>query len=129
MKTSLKELGLRVQLGHSVGACPTPGQRCSKMIVGDVTGFHEVDVQFCDCFHSDGTYLYVWQQLLQLGWFPASHERPTTAFTFRLLNFLHQLNLQAKTSLYDFHRMLWRITDNSQLLSIVCPFLFLLNFG
>lgn len=89
------------------------------MIVGDVTGFHEVNVQFCACYKEDGSFLYTWQQLLRLGWFPATQDRPTTAFTFRLLNFLHQLNLQGKTSLYDFHRTLWRVTDNSHLLHIV----------
>ena len=126
VKTSLKELGLRIQLGHAGEPCLTPGRKCSKMIVGDITGFHEVSVRFCACYDSDGSFLYAWQQLLRMGWFPATQERPTTVFTFRLLNFLHQLNLQAKTSLYDFHRTLWRVTDNSQLLHIVyillpCP--------
>ena len=118
-RTTLKKIGLRLQLGHCGGPCPMPGRMNSKMIVGDVTGFHEVRVCFCSCYSSDGSCLYVWQQLLQLGWFPATHNRPTTVFTFHLLIFLHQLNLQVKTSLYDFHRTLWRVTDNSQLLHIV----------
>lgn len=119
MKTSLKELGLQIQLGHGGDCCPVPGRRNSKLVIGDVNGFHEVQVRFCACSDSDNSVLYSWQQLLQMGWFPATQERPTTAFTFDLLNFLHQLNLQAKTSLYDFHKALWRITDNSAVVSMV----------
>ncbi|KAK7687212.1 hypothetical protein QCA50_009717 [Cerrena zonata] len=113
MKTSLKALGLTVQLGHGTDPCLNPGRRNSKLVVGDVNGFHEVHIQFCDCPLEDGSVSYNWQQLLQIGWFPATQDRPTTAFTFDLLNFLHQLNLQAKTSLHDFHKALWRMTDSS----------------
>lgn len=116
---SLKALGFELHLGHNGEPCPTPGRLNSKLVVGDIDGFHEVHVQFCRCYHPDGSVLYNWQQLLQIGWFPATQERPTTAFTFRLLNFLHQLNQQGKTSLYDIHRTLWRVTDNSALIPMV----------
>ena len=118
-KTTLKALGLCVQLGHAGDPCPNKGRRNSKMIVGDLTGFHEISIRFCLCCKEDNTIPYTWQQLLQVGWFPATQKYPTTVFTFQLLYFLHQLNLQAKTSLYDFHKSLWWVTDNSQLLSIV----------
>ncbi|OBZ73392.1 hypothetical protein A0H81_06621 [Grifola frondosa] len=50
---------------------------------------------------------------MRAGWFPATTNRPATAFTFTLLSFLHELNLQSKANIYDFFRTLQRITDNT----------------
>ncbi|KAI0069871.1 hypothetical protein K474DRAFT_1568226, partial [Panus rudis PR-1116 ss-1] len=118
-KTSLKVLGLRIFLGHNGDACPHPARRSQKFVVGDMTGFHELDVEFCGCINSDGIVVNMWAQLLRVGWFPASMERPTTAFTFNLLNHFQQLTHQAKTNIYDFQRTLSRVTDNSGLISWV----------
>ena len=126
-KAALKDIGLLVQLGHNGGPCLSPGRRNTKFVVCDVNGFHEVDVCFCSCRRSEEKSLLPLQQVLRFGWFPATQEQPTTAFTFDLLNFLHQLNHQGKTSLYDFHRTLLRVTNNSIPLSMVDLFMSLFS--
>ncbi len=70
-------------------------------------------MRFCKCLDDTDNFTYEWVQLFRQGWFPASTDKPSTAFTFRLLEFFQELNLQGKTSLYDFWKSLERVTDNS----------------
>lgn len=72
-----------------------------------------MDISFCECLQEDNKFSPQWKQLFQQGWFPATTNRPATAFTFEMLNAFQQLNLQSKTSLYDYWRTLERITDNT----------------
>jgi hypothetical protein len=51
-------------------------------------------------------------QLLRARWFPATFDRPRTAFTFDCLDTFHELTLQGKTPLYDFYYMVLHKTDN-----------------
>ena len=103
-----------MQLGHGGDNCPNPGDRRQKFVVCDLSGFHEVSLQYCDCIHPDnGTVLPQWVQLMHARWYPSSNIRPANAFTFEALSFFHELTLQGKTSLYDFHGTLNRITGNS----------------
>lgn len=51
------------------------------------------------------------RQLLRARWFPATLARPSTAFTFRLLDFLHKLQTQSKVNLYDFYLSLVSVTN------------------
>ncbi|KAI0684251.1 hypothetical protein BC835DRAFT_1409185 [Cytidiella melzeri] len=110
---SLRELDLVVHLGHEGRKCPNPGHRKTKLVVGHTNGFHEVDVIFCACISQEEGLVPDWTQLLRHGWFPASRQRINTTFTIRMLEFFHELTLQGKTSLYDFHKTLCRVTDNS----------------
>ncbi|THH18836.1 hypothetical protein EUX98_g8889 [Antrodiella citrinella] len=114
-KTSLAQLGVGVQLGHlpGTGPCSIPGRHVKDFAVCDLTGFHEVDVTFCACEHPDEGVIPFWIQLIRVGWFPGSREKPKTAFTLSVLDFFQQLNFQAKTNLSDFQRALSRYTDNS----------------
>jgi hypothetical protein len=57
-------------------------------------------------------------QLLQSTWFPASLDRPQTAFTFDVLDTFQLLNLQGKISAYDFYYSLDHKTDNTGTLGI-----------
>ena len=54
-----------------------------------------------------------WVQCMRLGWFPATTNIPSTAFTFDFLDFFQELTFQGKTNLYDFWKALERFTDNS----------------
>ena len=54
-------------------------------------------------------------QLLRRGWFPATLDRPRTAFTFDCLETFHELTLQGKVNLYDFYHTILRKTDNANL--------------
>lgn len=112
-RTSLEALGMVVQLGHNGGPCPCPSSKSRRLVVCDVSGIHEVQVSFCECTDATGDVVYEWVQIFRYGWFPATNNRPATAFTFDLLDLFQELNLQAKTNLYDFCKTLERITDNS----------------
>lgn len=84
-----------------------------KLTVCDVSGFHEVDVVFCSCYDARTGLHEDWQDLLRLKWYPATHHRPLMVFTFCVLDFFLELTHQGKCNLYDFHKTLDRISDNS----------------
>jgi hypothetical protein len=82
-------------------------------LMGSFTGIHQVAIDFCDC-RTNGTIPHH-IQLLRAGWFPATFIRPQTTFTFRCLDFYHELTLQSKVNAYDFCRSLLRLTDSLEL--------------
>ena len=53
-----------------------------------------------------------YRQLLRMRWYPASFNRPKTAFTFDLLETYHKVTLQGKLNLYDFYHAIMHKTDN-----------------
>jgi hypothetical protein len=112
-KVSLKELGLRIQLGHgSSERCWNRGRVAGDdFVVLDVNGVYEVGVNFCDCEKSKPEFI----QLLRYGWFPASVDHPKTATTFTVLKFFQLLNFELKASAFKFYNALARLTDNTGL--------------
>ena len=74
----------------------------------DLNGIHDVSVEFCHC--SD---IPPHIQLLRFGWYPASTERPQSAATMALLKFFQILNFESKTTTYEFHNLISRLTDNT----------------
>ncbi|PPQ72950.1 hypothetical protein CVT25_004566 [Psilocybe cyanescens] len=48
-KAPLCNLGLRIQLGHDGGQCPLPVLGPQNFIVFDLSGAHQVNVNFCGC--------------------------------------------------------------------------------
>ncbi|KAL1937896.1 hypothetical protein VTO73DRAFT_12789 [Trametes versicolor] len=67
----------------------------------------------CECATAASDAPPPWRQFLRADWFPATHTRPSTAFTIDVLKLFHELTLQAKTNTYDFYQSLLRVTDNS----------------
>ncbi|KAJ7848834.1 hypothetical protein B0H14DRAFT_2356572 [Mycena olivaceomarginata] len=111
-KKSLKDLGLRIQLGHH-----PPRERCTNRQAGHQdfvvlhdNGIHRVNVDFCAC--DEGTREEHYIQLLRAGWYPATDDKPQTAATFLVLDKFHLQTLQAKTTAYDFYAVLERLTNN-----------------
>jgi hypothetical protein len=74
-------------------------------------GIHTLDVDFCSC---PGAPKEV-QQLLSVGWYPATQEEPATAALLSLLHRFHLLNLQAKVAAYDFYNILALLRNGSGL--------------
>lgn len=111
--TSLKTLGLRVQLGHPIGQrCILPQQAFNDdFVLIDTNGIHEIGLDFCSCETSQ-THV---KQLLRHGWFPATSTDPRTAATFRLLHHYQILSFESKASAYEFYHSLVRLTDNTGL--------------
>lgn len=111
-QVSLKDLGAIFHLGHNHGIPCTIPSIPIPLTLFDVTGVHTIHVTYCEC-GSAGVPPRV--QLLRARWFPATWQRPGTAFTFRLLNFLHKLHSICKVNLYDFHNAITAVSDNAGL--------------
>jgi hypothetical protein len=109
-RTSLQELGLIFYLGHQHTACPL-AKSSQQILVIDMNGIHHLSVQFCACEDAPG-WVDHYRQLLRMRWYPATFDRPQTAFTFDLLNTYHKLTLQGKLNLYDFYSSIVQKTDN-----------------
>ncbi|KAH6904722.1 hypothetical protein BKA70DRAFT_1373432 [Coprinopsis sp. MPI-PUGE-AT-0042] len=104
----LHELGLNVQLGHDGNSCPSPSEP-TNLLVLHTAGAFTLSVMYCGCKTkaADSKYL----QLLRSRLYPTSLKRIKTAFTFDLLDHFQELNLQAKTTAYDYYNNLLRQTD------------------
>jgi len=112
---SLKDLGLRVQLGHPTGECCLLPERAfnDDFTLIDSNGIHTIGLDFCGCEKAQMRA----KQLLRIAWFPATTSDPRTAATFRLLEQYHLLSFEAKVSGYQFYHSIARLTDNTGLRS------------
>ncbi|KAG1884343.1 hypothetical protein F4604DRAFT_1878735 [Suillus subluteus] len=110
---SLKDLGLRVQLGHFAGdSCLLPERPFNdEFTLIDTSGVHNIGLDFCGC-ETAQTHT---KQLLHAAWFPATTADPRTAATFRILEQYHLLSFESKASRYEFYRSIACLTDNTGL--------------
>lgn len=110
-RISLSDLGHTIQLGHRSAACPSrlSGSKGRATTIVHVNGIHQVCIEYCRCVHA----LPEPEQLARSSLFPASFERPETAFTFSVLKQFHILGSTAKTPAYDFINALVNMTDNA----------------
>ncbi|KAG2341292.1 hypothetical protein BDR05DRAFT_977042 [Suillus weaverae] len=109
--TTLKHLGLRIQLGDHAGqSCRNPKPaREDNFVVIDVHGIHEVGLDFCSCANAPSHY----RQLLCGHFFPLTTTDPRTAATFAVLEHFHLLSFESKVSTYKFYHCLARRSDNT----------------
>ncbi|KAJ7099324.1 hypothetical protein B0H15DRAFT_1001957 [Mycena belliarum] len=114
--TTLKKLGLRIQLGHGRrgkgrrGQCVLPRQAVDDdFVVVDTHGVHEVGLNFCNCSTAQPHDI----QLLRARWYPATGKNPRTAATFRVLRRYHLMVLESKCSGQEFYNSIARETDNT----------------
>ncbi|KAF8955769.1 hypothetical protein BDZ97DRAFT_1709000 [Flammula alnicola] len=106
----LRTEGYATHLGHHGSHCPNPASETDLLFhFIDTNGIHNTKVRFCGCPGAPKRY----QQLMKIGFFPATLDRPSTAFSFRLLKQFHLLHLESKTAAYDFIGTLRRLTDNA----------------
>nr|GAT50649.1 predicted protein [Mycena chlorophos] len=110
-KISLKQLGLRIQLGHreSNAHCPRPVAARDGFIVMHDNGIHKVALAYCGCPDAEAEYL----QLLRSRFFPATTGRPQTCATFACLDRFNAFSLKPKTNGFDFYDTLERLTDGA----------------
>ncbi|KAF9515809.1 hypothetical protein BS47DRAFT_1371940 [Hydnum rufescens UP504] len=109
--TSLRALGLRLQLGHMGTTCPSPRAGPSSFVVIHVNGLHYVNIQLCSCPLAP----HPRQQLMQHQWFPATVHQPQTCVTFQVLCHFHLLSFQSKISTIHFYNALEQETENAGL--------------
>ncbi|KAI0056878.1 hypothetical protein BV25DRAFT_1920621 [Artomyces pyxidatus] len=106
--------GLDVQLMHSPGSVCGHRQRAREdFTVLHTNGVHLVNLYFCGCGLSSG--IERRQQLLRMGWWPATPVDPQSAATFQCMDTFHLLSLQGKVTGYDFYKSLELLTDASGL--------------
>ncbi|KAJ7806522.1 hypothetical protein B0H14DRAFT_2222684, partial [Mycena olivaceomarginata] len=111
-RRTLKSLGLVIQLGHPPGTgCNNPIKAIVTFTLIDLTGIHNVDVNFCDCDSN----IERWQQLMRVCWWPATARDPQTCATFGVLRLFQILNCLGKVSAHDFLRSLELLTNNDGL--------------
>ncbi|RDX39929.1 hypothetical protein OH76DRAFT_1366991 [Lentinus brumalis] len=111
--TSLKDVGLVVQLGHADGSsCSNPVRAPADFCVIDINGHHSLALNYCGCDKAGdaGTH---YEQLLRRDYFPSTLTDPHTVYTTRLLEHYHIQSLQGKVSMYDYYASLERLTDNT----------------
>ncbi|KAK7017008.1 hypothetical protein VNI00_018771 [Paramarasmius palmivorus] len=112
-RCTLKSLGYILQIGDCPnGACKQPHQSKLGFVIVDIDSIQEVALQYCGCRVTSiaGT---SWEQLIRKKLYPATTVEPRTAFTFRMLEFFHDLMLQGKVSVYDFYHALETRTDGA----------------
>jgi CxC2 like cysteine cluster associated with KDZ transposases len=118
--TPLNEDGFTLYLGHCGAPCPTvkgqggdgqevqdDARRCITVV--DISGVHQLYIGWCQCNSAPGVDV----QLLRSRLFPASISMPSTAFTFRLLDYFHIDSVECKTSALGFFSKLRRLTNNT----------------
>ncbi|KAF7305217.1 CxC2 domain-containing protein [Mycena kentingensis (nom. inval.)] len=111
-RDSLKNAGLRIQLGHVEGEpCLVPHAGHSDFTIMHLNGIHDVAVDFCGCEHHERADHAT--QLLHSRYYPSTGPRPRTCATFACLDDFHSLSLYAKTSAYDYYRALEYRTNAS----------------
>ncbi|KDQ26081.1 hypothetical protein PLEOSDRAFT_169883 [Pleurotus ostreatus PC15] len=114
-KCTLRDLGLRIQLGHPrTVACPMVKRGHVDFVVIHTNGIHLVNVDFCGCPNSIDHF----EQLLDVGWWPSSPLEPQTATTFGLLRLFHLLNLQGCIPSTDFYRALEQLNHGEGLVPL-----------
>ncbi|KAG1877639.1 hypothetical protein DFJ58DRAFT_712348 [Suillus subalutaceus] len=106
----LRDLGLRVQLGHPTGVrCCNPSAAFQDdFTVLDTTGIHSIMLDFCNC-ETAQTHA---TQLLRAHWYPATVTNPRTAATFRVLNHFQMYTFESKGSVFEYYQSLAHLMDN-----------------
>lgn len=101
-------MGLRFQLGHGIcELCPHPSPRQTDFVVVADNGIHSICLDWCGCPGTKDRF----EQLLDMGWWPATQADPDTAFTMRGLRSFHVLNLQGRVPPTDYYRSLERLSN------------------
>ncbi|KAJ6591797.1 hypothetical protein DFH09DRAFT_1306514 [Mycena vulgaris] len=104
---------LRFRLGHP------PGDECDfrdphKFVVLDNNAIHEIKVDFCGCIGAPP----LRNQLINIGWYPATVKEPETVTTLSLLRRFHTLNLQGRVPAYDFYNALVVLSEHAGMVEI-----------
>ncbi|KAG2028403.1 hypothetical protein BDR03DRAFT_883375 [Suillus americanus] len=109
--TTLKYLGLRIQLGHPVGEKCFNQSRAfdDDFVILDINHVHEVALDFCECSCAQSHTT----QILRARLYPATCSDPKSAATFRLLQHFQMLTFESKVSAFKYWQTLARLTDNT----------------
>ncbi|KAG1839346.1 hypothetical protein F4604DRAFT_1885303 [Suillus subluteus] len=136
-QSCLAQVGLVIHLGHDGKQCPALTDRWdlfkgdehedqlepedlpfvsgpefqpkeNTMVIINKSGVHRLEIRCCDCPNALSPDI----QMFQHGFFPASFNRPKTAFTFRVLDDFLLDNLECSTSAMNYYSKLRRMTSS-----------------
>ncbi|KAJ7018777.1 hypothetical protein C8F04DRAFT_976706 [Mycena alexandri] len=132
-KVDLDTLGLTLFLGHGGDPCPLllvvhtvplddpetdgwedeirTGFIGDRMQFVDTTGIFSRRIRWCRCADEHGNVVHPDLQLLDACIYPATSDRPTTAFTFNVLDEFMVDALECKTAAFTFVAKLRRLTN------------------
>jgi hypothetical protein len=104
-----EEAGTAIELGHLESGAPhcASNDRPSSFTITHSNGIHSTRIRFCSCSPEDKSI-----QLIKAGLFPATAEKPESAFTFAVLDEFQTHNLQSKVAAFDYILGLRRLTNN-----------------
>lgn len=105
--SSLSEIGFILCVGHEGRGCERGTE--SELTIVDKEGIFIHKVRWCGCSSPKPKY----QQLLEVGLYPASIRRPKTAFTFKLLKYFHLDAMECRTAASNFYNKLRRMTNEA----------------
>lgn len=110
-KQSLSSIGFTLYLGHDGFKCPhTPSTANHKPLSFTIVhgnGIHDTEIGWCFCAGA-GDHV---DQLMLARLFPATTDKPQTAFSFSMLREYTVHKLQSKKAAYDYFTSLRRLTD------------------
>jgi hypothetical protein len=132
-KSSLQKLGHILHLGHRGYPCPNrqydpnaeAGANASEdsgdsdsedaakdivVVILHTNGVFHHTVRPCECTNMK---LDIHLQMLQMGLFCATISRPSTAFTFDILDYFHIDAMECKTAASSFMKKLQRLSNNA----------------
>ncbi|KAJ7180030.1 hypothetical protein C8R43DRAFT_871280 [Mycena crocata] len=107
--TTLYDLDVEFQLGHGGLPCRRPAPKQREMVVMDVKFVHRVRFRYCACDENNDALNL--EQLLRMGWYPATVVDPETCATFAALDFFRLLSVVANVNVRDFVSTLERNTN------------------
>lgn len=81
--------------------------REQSVVIVHTTGIYTRTIKLCSCQDCKSPYV----QLLQARLFPATSDRPSTVFTFEVLEELHLQRIECKTASSNFYSLLRRKTN------------------
>ncbi|KAK0429521.1 hypothetical protein EV421DRAFT_1658863, partial [Armillaria borealis] len=111
-KTSLKELGFVLCLGHSGYACLNQRPSAYRpMIIMDINGYHHLNFMFCFCCDQETNEA---KQLFHHGFFPATLMHPETVFTSEVLEQFNVHHCTSTKSGESFCASLQQMTNSGQ---------------
>ncbi|KAK0227246.1 hypothetical protein EDD85DRAFT_776903, partial [Armillaria nabsnona] len=108
VKVPLKNLGLRVQLGHEDGTqCFAPEHGHVNFTMIHVNRLHKLNIDFCNCWERVSHR----RQMLRYGWFPATVIQPWSATTLEALDLFMACTLTSKMCAFNFYKSVCYLMD------------------
>ena len=106
-RCSLGSLGLQINLGHRGDKCLYSMYNRETTVVHE-RGIDTITINYCGCRNVNTPQS---TQLLSVGLWPSSWQKPQTVFTFHMMEQLQLLSVIAHTSTFDYFKSVTELTN------------------